>query len=944
MVTIYIDNRAYRVQAGQNLLQACLSLKMDLPYFCWHPAMGSVGACRQCAMTQYADENDERGRLIVACMTPVAEGMRVSLTGQNESQFREQIIGALMTNHPHDCPVCTEGGECHLQDMTVMTGHHGREFEGLKRTHQSQYLGPLVNHEMNRCIACYRCERFYRDYAGGKDLAAQGSKNHVFFGRQEDGVLESEFAGNLCEVCPTGVFTDKPFGEHFSRKWDLNSTPSICPHCSVGCNLSYSERYGSLRRAVNRYHDEINGYFICDRGRYGHGFANSERRLNQLYTFGEPTGAEFSHPKIRQNLIEARTQPLYGIGDADSSLESQYAFKSLVDDDKYCPGLTESELSLLRLHKKLLQRVAAPSVTQIERADVILILNEDIATTAPRIALAVRQAIKNKGREQASALGIPAWQDSAIQLLARNEKTPLYVIANGTTGLDELTCDRVLVKQQQVAPYIARLVTKFNRDAPTPSADALASTPEQEAQLEKIHTALKSLKRPLIITGWQQAQVADLQISANLYKALDNPDAMLCIVPNSANSLALAPLIDEQTLSLEQITGAIIESPTPSSLLLGDMDLYSKLDAEDVIQCLKAPELVLQLATLKNRCTELSHLTLPCANFTEQSGHLINYEGRVQPFYAVTQVSGKSQPSWFWLGHLAEARHPQNAARGRIALDLVSLQREMLHKLELPEALLPSPSFTKTARGTKRSSGRTAMHANQTVHEPKPTQDNASPFSFTMEGKLSGSENSASDMPYSWSPGWNSNQSVHKFIPESDHKNGNRQHFLFEAKQELEFLPLTTSSADPNGGWLVVRIDKVFGSERLSLETPQLASLTQAPTIYLHPDDVKALPAGVGEIICCESAKSAWLAQLRFDDKLVRNSVGVFLPADGETPLPRQPTINLRLATNEQKQAFFIALEQRQKETDAIHEARLARLKTQDGTIPIKLVGMGGET
>ena len=117
-----------------------------------------------------------------------------------------------MLNHPHDCPVCAEGGECHLQDMTVMVGHRDRHYRGRKNTHRNQYLGPLINHEMNRCITCYRCTRYYRDYAGGTDLAAMAAHDHIYFGRHQDGVLQSEFAGNLVEVCPTGVFTDKIAG------------------------------------------------------------------------------------------------------------------------------------------------------------------------------------------------------------------------------------------------------------------------------------------------------------------------------------------------------------------------------------------------------------------------------------------------------------------------------------------------------------------------------------------------------------------------------------------------------------------------------------------------------------------------------------------------------------------------------------------------------------
>ena len=214
----------------------------------------------------------------MACMTPVAEGMRISLDSPDASEFRADILELLMTNHPHDCPVCEEGGECHLQDMTVMTGHTNREYRSLKRTHRNQYLGPFINHEMNRCIACYRCIRYYQDYAGGHDLQVFGSHNHVYFGRHEDGVLENEFSGNLVEVCPTGVFTDKTFSQHYSRKWDLQAAPSICVHCALGCNISPGERYGELRRVINRYNGDVNGYFLCDRGRVVFFFLNTENR------------------------------------------------------------------------------------------------------------------------------------------------------------------------------------------------------------------------------------------------------------------------------------------------------------------------------------------------------------------------------------------------------------------------------------------------------------------------------------------------------------------------------------------------------------------------------------------------------------------------------------------------------------------------------------------
>lgn len=187
MATIHVDGKEYEVNGADNLLEACLSLGLDIPYFCWHPALGSVGACRQCAVKQYQNAEDTRGRLVMSCMTPASDGTFISIDDSEAKQFRESVVEWLMTNHPHDCPVCEEGGNCHLQDMTVMTGHSFRRYRFTKRTHRNQDLGPFISHEMNRCIACYRCVRYYKDYADGTDLGVYGAHDNVYFGRPEDG-------------------------------------------------------------------------------------------------------------------------------------------------------------------------------------------------------------------------------------------------------------------------------------------------------------------------------------------------------------------------------------------------------------------------------------------------------------------------------------------------------------------------------------------------------------------------------------------------------------------------------------------------------------------------------------------------------------------------------------------------------------------------------------
>lgn len=367
MARIYIDNEPYEVNARHNLLEACLSLGFDIPYFCWHPALGAVGACRLCAVKKFQDDRDTRGKIIMSCLEPVAEGLRISISDPEVREFRASVIEWLMTNHPHDCPVCDEGGECHLQDMTVMTGHTYRRFRFKKRTHRNQNLGPFINHEMNRCIQCYRCVRFYRDYAGGRDLADFAARDEVFFGRHTDGVLENEFSGNLVEVCPTGVFTDKTFKHHFTRKWDLSTAPSVCVHCSLGCNTIPAERYGKLRRVSNRYNGEVNGYFLCDRGRYGYDFVNSGTRILRSRVKGNTQSPE--EDISRENLllclskIAAWRQPPIGIGSPRASLEANFALRNLVGEHRFYSGTSERDWALTGLALEILRRGPARAVS-----------------------------------------------------------------------------------------------------------------------------------------------------------------------------------------------------------------------------------------------------------------------------------------------------------------------------------------------------------------------------------------------------------------------------------------------------------------------------------------------------------------------------------------------------------------------------------------------------
>ena len=207
MPKLVIDDREIEVAPKTMVIEAAAQLGIMIPRFCYHPALGSVGACRVCAV-KFLD-GPLKG-IQMSCMVAAQDGMVVSTTDPEAVEFRKSVIEWLMLHHPHDCPVCDAGGQCLLQDMTVSGGHGIRRYAGPKRTYIDQYLGPLVQHEMNRCIHCYRCSRYYQEFTGYHDLGVMRNANRTYFGRFQDGILESPFTGNLSDICPTGVYTDKP--------------------------------------------------------------------------------------------------------------------------------------------------------------------------------------------------------------------------------------------------------------------------------------------------------------------------------------------------------------------------------------------------------------------------------------------------------------------------------------------------------------------------------------------------------------------------------------------------------------------------------------------------------------------------------------------------------------------------------------------------------------
>ncbi|MCU7495423.1 MAG: NADH-quinone oxidoreductase subunit NuoG [Ignavibacteria bacterium] len=847
MAKIIIDGKTYEVDSSKNLLETILSLKLNLQYFCWHPAMGSVGACRQCAVKKYRDENDKAGKLFMACMEPVVDGMRVSIEDPEAKEFRAGVIEWLMTNHPHDCPVCDEGGECHLQDMTLMSGHNYRRFRYKKRTYRNQYLGPFLHHEMNRCIQCYRCVRFYRDYAGGDDLNVFGVHSSVYFGRHEDGVLENEFAGNLVEVCPTGVFTDNTLFQHYTRKWDLTSAPSVCVHCGVGCNTLAGERYGKLRRILTRYNGQVNGYFLCDRGRFGYEFVNSEKRIRKpmLRLSGENRLSEADEETAITEIsaIIKSSRKVMGIGSPRASLEANFTLRSLVSERNFYWGVPEQEFSLLTKEMNILRQgsIRTPSLREIEKCDVVVILGEDLTNTAPMIALAVRQSVRQVPVQSATPYKIPHWQDAAVRELVQDEKGPVFVATPYATKLDS-----VARTFRGSADEIARLgyaiAGAISSDAP--KADNLNE--EVCVLSESISKALNKAERPLIIAGQSLKSEAIVNAAANIAYAMRKAgkNVELCYTVPECNSMGMVMMGGK---ALDQAFHAV-EKEAMDTLIIMENDLFRRDEKQAVDRFLKRFKNIIVLDYIENATTERATAIIPVGSFAESDGTFVNNEGRAQRFYQVFVPNKEIKESWRWVRNIMVTSGMKEFSRWKNLLDYTqALIKEMPYFTGI-DTITPPPGFRiagrKIPREPYRYSGRTAMHADKTVHEPKPPEDVDSPMSFTMEGYRG--QPPSSLIPFFWSPGWNSAQAINKYQIEV----GGPLHGGDPGKRLIEPLPNAKPSyftdvpkafAPREGEWMLVPVYHIFGSDELSVHSPGVRELVPKPYIMLSPDDAARL-------------------------------------------------------------------------------------------------------
>jgi NADH-quinone oxidoreductase subunit G len=666
MVKLKIDGIEIEVEPGTKVIEAAARLGIIIPRFCYHKGLGSVGACRMCAVKFL--EGPVKG-IQMSCMVDASDGMAVSTTDEEAVDFRSHVIEWLMMNHPHDCPVCDEGGHCLLQDMTVAGGHGIRRYLGEKRTYHDQHLGVFVQHEMNRCIHCWRCRRFYQEFAGYRDLGAMQIANHTYFGRFQEGPLESPFSGNLIDLCPTGVYTDKP-SRFNGRRWDFERGPSLCIHCSLGCHTIASVRYREIVRLEARFSESINGYFICDRGRYGFNYTNDpERPRRPRVGTGEVSlenAIQRAAEKLREITEKSGAPSVACLGSTRTSLENQAMLRRFCEVQGWSEPMYFVDPSVERKAKKAVSRLdkkLAISMREIERADFILAVGADPVNEAPMLALAMRQAHR-KGA-------------TIVVIDPRPIFLPFEFYHLPAAPDDVELCLNTLVKEA-----VDRSIAETLGEAASGFYDALSKQQPSDgplkARLEALGQKLQQSKNPVIVCGTEITSETTPGLAADdalLLQAAKNRAGLFYLMPGP-NAFGAAILSSEKGSFMEVVDA--IEGGTVKALLLVESDPFRDFpDQERLKRAVGKLDLLLVMDYLPSEAARLAQILLPTRTLFETETSFINQEGRVQfalPVHCggipISQVNagshpprlfqsdipgGEPKPAWAILAKLASA-------------------------------------------------------------------------------------------------------------------------------------------------------------------------------------------------------------------------------------------------------------------------------------------------
>lgn len=631
LLEIHIDDQTFQVEPGTMIIEVADQAGITIPRFCYHKKLPIAANCRMCLV-----DVEKSGKPLPACATPVTHGMVVHTHSAKALEAQKSVMEFLLINHPLDCPICDQGGQCELQDVAMGYGKDVSRYQEGKRSVHDKNLGSLIATDMTRCIHCTRCVRFGQEIAGIPELGTIGRGEHTEISTYIEKSLDSELSGNIIDLCPVGALTSKPF-RFTARPWELEQFATIAPHDCVGSNMSLHVRRGQVLRAAPRENERLNETWLSDRDRFSYTGLTHEQRLMQPMIKQDgvwretdwPTALDAVVRELMQVIHEQKSMQVGAQISASATVEECYLLQ------KWLRGLGVANIDhrLQALAPGKTYRQQAPGmnapIASLNQQDVIVLIGSYLQREQPIIAHRVRQATLNGGK--------------VILINSVDPRHNFHVTA------------RVAVKPSQLSSQLINIITAV--------AELSKQSLPQGFSTGKPTDADKTVAKDLLTAGSRTVlvgQIAQNHPEATLIEALSHVLAQLLtaqwgLLTQGANAAGawLAGAVPQQTAGLK---------PAPQLGLTATEQWQAQLAAyilvhvepeldtavpTEALAALKAAKTVIAFTAYATpQMLDYAHILLPSALFAETAGTFVNVEGEWQSFRGVAAPPGQARPIW----------------------------------------------------------------------------------------------------------------------------------------------------------------------------------------------------------------------------------------------------------------------------------------------------------
>ncbi len=629
-LNIEIDGQQIEVEPGTTVMDAAHKLGIYIPHFCYHKKLSIAANCRMCLV-----QVEKAPKPLPACATPVSDGMKVMTRSDYAMQAQKGVMEFLLINHPLDCPICDQGGECQLQDLAVGYGGSRSVYAEPKRVVMEKNLGPLVSTDMTRCIHCTRCVRFGQEIAGVMEMGQAFRGEHAEIMPFIDKTIDSELSGNIIDLCPVGALTSKPF-RYAARSWELSRRKGVSPHDSLGSNLQIQVKNGKVMRVLPLENEDVNECWLSDRDRFSYEGLNSEDRLTKpmIRKDGAWVEADWQEvlslvaSKLREIQVKHGADQIGALAAPAQTTEEYYLLQKLMrglGSGNIDHRLRQSDFRLDdKAHGAFWLGMPVAALNTLDR---FLIVGSTLRKDHPLLALRLRQAVRHGAGMN---LINPVVDDYLCKVANKSVVSPegmVAALAGLVRALAESKGEAVpaMVVNANVTPEIKSIAESMSGGEN--KGIFLGNLAQHHPRYAEMHTLAQEAAR---LCGAALGVLGD--------------------AGNALGAVAAGAIPGRGAMGAQAVTGMnaaqMIASPRKAYILMGAEPEFDCHDPVAALAAMKQAEFVVALSPFKHGALDYADVLLPVAPFTETSGTYINAEGRLQSFNGAVKPLGETRPAW----------------------------------------------------------------------------------------------------------------------------------------------------------------------------------------------------------------------------------------------------------------------------------------------------------